>query len=128
MAAKRTRLLAEYLPEKDKPRYNELSQRQGILATLLRAQRTESIRREYEKVSCEKRALVDKYLPEKAKEEYDGLLAKQVYWEDYLDEYDDRYIEKDARFERNRCPIAMSLDKDGKFNFSYSWNSNQHNI
>lgn len=118
IAAKRDELVAKYMPGKDKPRYDKLSRKQGILTVFLRARPYKNIEREYEKVSFERRALVEKYLPEKAIEEYDGLLAEQVSMENYLDEHGDRYIEKDAKFDWSRCPIATLLDKDGKFDES----------
>jgi formate dehydrogenase maturation protein FdhE len=37
---------------------------------------------------------------------YDRLSAQISYWEEYLKEHDDSYIEKDAKFNWELCPIS----------------------
>lgn len=58
-------------------------------------------------------------LPEEARQKYYEILARQISLEDYLQEHDDEYIEKDRIFDRNKCPISAPYNKEwGWFEFS----------
>ena len=72
----------------------------------------EELEQKLDDIVKEKTNLVKNYHPDELPERYYALVARQYNLEEYLQEHDDEYIEKDRAFDRGKCPIAAPYNEE----------------